>query len=687
MMLNNQLIKKVNVVCMTHFDMGFTDIAENIMHRYVHEFIPAAIELAGELNSDSEKQFVWTLGAYLITYYLREAEEEAKELLVEAIKRGDISYHGLAFTAHTELMDRDLLDFDISFAEELDRFFGHKTIAAKLSDVPGHTRAIIKSMAEHGMKYLHIGVNASSMNPEVPKTFLWRSGKHEILVQYSDDYGSTCYADGMEEVLEFVFLGDNLGIPTKEEVLNRFEALRNTYPNAAVKAASLEDYARLVCKYKKALPVITEEIGDTWIHGIASDPVRTMKLKRLLALKDQWKRDGRFETGKPEYHGFMEHLLLVCEHTWALDYKKYLFDFENWTKADFQKAREENRVNDILFTRRNTALMKAIQKEKKTDHLESSYRFYESSYKEQHEYLVKAIEALPPLQQKEALDVFVQLKEQSELIFDNGRILYPGELTEVNGWRVCFDGSGAICYLEKDKRKWIQDGCFGRFSYETYHALDCVSEYHQYNRAFKENMIWSEADFSKPGLETVEDLEHRNYPFHVRGMKLDQCAVEIELAGNQRAVEDYGCPGKAMIRYTFGEEIGCELAWKQKAANKMPEALWFDWKLDVENPYRWHMIIMDEEVSPLDVVLGGNRRQHCVEQMLYDGADGRVKIRNLDSPLISVGGRRLYGGCRELPDVRDGFSYCLFNNKWGTNFPMWCEDDCYFQYIISIENK
>lgn len=200
-------------------------------------------------------------------------------------------------------------------------------------------------------------------------------------------------------------------------------------------------------------------------------------------------------------------------------------------------------------------------------------------------------------------------------------------------------------------------------------------------------MTWSEADFSKPGMETVESLEHRNYPFSVMSILKSGNVVELEFLGNGFAASEYGCPARACVRYTFSDEIGCELIWSQKDANKMLEALWFDFNLDVENPCLWEMIIMGENISPLNVVRGGNHRQHCVEALSYDGADGTIHIKNTDSPHVSAGGRRLFGGCLELPDLSRGFSYCLFNNKWGTNFPMWCADDGYFQYHIAIDNK
>ena len=96
---------------------------------------------------------------------------------------------------------------------------------------------------------------------------------------------------------------------------------------------------------------------------------------------------------------------------------------------------------------------------------------------------------------------------------------------------------------------------------------------------------------------------------------------------------------------------------------------------------------MGTSVSPLDVVRGGNRLLHCVEALEYQGADGRIRIENLHSPLVSVGGRNLYRDYNEIPDLSLGFAFNLFNNKWGTNFSMWCEDACTFDYRITIKNS
>ena len=89
----------------------------------------------------------------------------------------------------------------------------------------------------------------------------------------------------------------------------------------------------------------------------------------------------------------------------------------------------------------------------------------------------------------------------------------------------------------------------------------------------------------------------------------------------------------------------------------------------------WKLEKMGEMIDPMKVVCGGNRRQHCVESVDYAGADGKMNVTSVHAPLVSVGGRWLYGDYRPQPDMAQGFAWCLFNNKWGTNFKMWCEDD------------
>ena len=165
-------MKKVFVVSKTHLDLGFTDYAENIRQKYINTFIPSAINLASNVNTDNKKCFVWTTGSWILKEALEHGTDEQKKSLTEAIKKGDIVPHAMPFTTHTELLDEDTLDYGLSIVDRLDKIRGKKTIAAKMTDVPGHTKALVKILANHGIKLLHIGVNGASAVPEIPECFL-----------------------------------------------------------------------------------------------------------------------------------------------------------------------------------------------------------------------------------------------------------------------------------------------------------------------------------------------------------------------------------------------------------------------------------------------------------------------------------------------------------------------------------
>ena len=214
--INNE-IKKVYVVFKTHLDIGFTDFAETVTEEYMDEYIPAAIKLGYELKDSKDLKFKWTTGSWLIYNYLKNKKGKELNSLVQAIEDGIIYWHGLPFTTHTELMDKQLFEYGLSLSKKLDKRFGRKTIAAKMTDVPGHTKAIIPLLAKSGIKFLHIGVNPASAVPKVPSIFRWIGADgSEVIVCYSYNYGQDCILPCMKEALYFAHTGDNCGPQSKE---------------------------------------------------------------------------------------------------------------------------------------------------------------------------------------------------------------------------------------------------------------------------------------------------------------------------------------------------------------------------------------------------------------------------------------------------------------------------------------
>ena len=119
---SGEKIEKVYVAFKTHLDVGFTDLSSVVTERYVHDFIPKAIEVSERLRADgSGDRYVWTTGSWLIGKYLRTASPEAVKQLEEAIGRGDIVWNSVPYTVESETMTRELFETCLLLSKRLDK--------------------------------------------------------------------------------------------------------------------------------------------------------------------------------------------------------------------------------------------------------------------------------------------------------------------------------------------------------------------------------------------------------------------------------------------------------------------------------------------------------------------------------------------------------------------------------------
>ena len=60
----------------------------------------------------------------------------------------------------------------------------------------------------------------------------------------------------------------------------------------------------------------------------------------------------------------------------------------------------------------------------------------------------------------------------------------------------------------------------------------------------------------------------------------------------------------------------------------------------------------------------------------------------MQKPLISIGRGKILEYDNKIEDLAiDGISYLLYNNVWGTNFPLWYEDNARFEFAIKCERE
>lgn len=335
--------KEVLVLFKTHLDVGFTDYSKNIINNYLNVFIPNAIRVGYELRG-SNTPFIWTVGSWMIWKALKEDKTGTVE---QAVRDGILNWHGLPFTTHTELLTPELFEFGLNISAELDKKFGRKTIGAKMTDVPGHTKGMISLMQKKGLEFLHIGVNTVTPMPPVPPLFRWKNGKDNIIVMYEHGYGFTTEFDDF--VVCFAHTNDNMGPQSKEEIISIYNDIQRKYPNHSIKAATLNDVAERI-KNIKDIPIFEGEIGDTWIHGAATDPQKLSRYRQLL----RYTKANNIHDEK-----LYENLLLIPEHTWGMDIKLYFKDSIHYTYAQMSECTKERETIEKSWEEQRDYVRKA----------------------------------------------------------------------------------------------------------------------------------------------------------------------------------------------------------------------------------------------------------------------------------------------------------------------------------------
>ncbi len=659
----------VHVVFETHLDIGFTDFAPKVIKKYFNEFIPNAVETANVLEYEGgSDKFVWTTGWWILWEYLNQATPEKKQLLEKAIRDGHIVWNAYPFTGGSELLDTSLFRFSIRQAMEIDRKYGNKTRAAKITDVAGETIGVIPILQEYGIKLLHIGVNQASPKAETPQVFLWKDRKsgNEIVVVYENCYGDATIIPGFRHILQFAFTGDNQGPQSPDKVKEIFAQLRKKYPNAVIKASTLNNYANEVWKFRSRLQVIDKEIGSTWIHSAGTDPVKYASLRALMRLRTKWLSEKKVDPNDPDFVRFSTWVLMLSEHTGGLDEKKHI-DFDHYTVGELKQ---------VINT--------------------EGYQKMVQSWQDERSYIQKAVDALgsSPLA-NEAKSVLADLvAKKPDLKGFKPFELEKGLKTE--HFSMQFNPvNGSILFLSDDDRNnvWVDGGVpFGLFWHESYNEKD-------YRLWAKEGLIittltryWVFEDFCKPNIDSHGAVSAKNLPvIQSSYIKNDSEGTTLLLRAvfKSGVAAVYGLPEENWIEIAFPKrkkEIRYTLQWFDKEASRLPDAYWFSMGFVPEISRTGIMDKLGRQVSPMLVVEKGGRYLHGINSgIIFNKGIQKIAAESLDCPIVAPGGPVLFDKTGQLPNLEKGWHFNLLNNKWGTNFRTWYDDDAKFRFVVRFE--
>jgi hypothetical protein len=622
--------KTIHLVFKTHLDIGFTNLAQRVRRQYHEHFIPQALATGehfwGE-DADNPK-FIWTTGSWLIADYLANAGDDDVARMERAIERGLIRWHALPFTTHTELMSAALFREGLSLSHELDRRFGRTTTAAKMTDVPGHTRSMVPLLAEAGVRFLHLGVNEASPVPDVPEVFRWRAdGGEEVVVMYQNSYGGTHFPEGQSEGLSFAHTNDNAGPQSVSQTIDAYRNLQHKQPGATIKASTLDAYGDLLWARREQLPVVDYEIGDSWIYGAGSDPTKVSRFLALQRLYDEFAAEGL----TAQRRAFGRGIAMVPEHTWGVDIKTFLRDGEAFDRADFEAARITN----------------------------PRFVFTESSWTEQREYLDSAIAELEPADRARAEAAWTP-------------VVPDAAPTDLGGWQVSTDpATGDIAEIVSPAGRHLtgRERSLIGFRYESYDATDLTTHLDSYLTTRPE---WAILDHDKPGLDKARTARSAKWQPRLGRMP-------------EEAVRDLGAPERIELRAQplDDKRLQLTLVLRNKAANRMPEASFLTFTPSDASDWRYRK--MGTWQDPARTAPRGGGQLQAVEAVSAKLADGALIVTPLDSPLVAPADWPFMTFNHALPNFNAGIRFNLHNNKWGTNFMMWWGGDFAARFVIALD--
>jgi hypothetical protein len=671
-------IKIVHLAFSNHLDVGFTDYSRAVVNTYFTKFYPKAIETS-KLMRMRGGRFIYTTKSWLVTLYLNcptslfvcPTAQQVDDFKA-AIRLGDISWHAFPFNAQPEFMDTSLFEFGIHMSHRLDDQFNQtRKIVMGQRDVPGLTRSVIPLLVKNGVQAMSFGVNGASAPAVVPKVFKWQdthSGKEVVVLYNPGGYGGVefdnlPFVNGFDQTIAFSYRGDNDGPHSEKEVLRDIESLQKLFPNAEVRVSPFDDYFKALLRFNPVLPVVTSEIGDTWLYGVPSDPLKVSIWREFLRQRRSCIRQGECSNNDPRFFNFNVFLIKVAEHTWGSDTKMNL-DFKNWSKKDLNDARENN----------------------------PAYQKMEGSWVDQRSYLEIAHRSLGnhplALRIRNAIQKYFGVTKPSL----NGYTRVSPQRFRFGSVEVEFSNSGAISFLKFGERT-ISDSkhLLGEFLFQTFDQKDYDAFFNDYS--YCPSCPWAPPDFLKPNMTLGKPYRSSVHAtlreINIMSNSSGEYFIVISTM-DARSTDLYGAPKEIWSTFHFprgSTVLNQKLTWLGKSASRLPESLWISFNPIVDSK-KWVMDKMEIEVSPFDIVRNGSRHQHGVWDYIRN-TDG-VTIHTIDAPVVSPMSPIPFPSPLNSLNVEGGMHFNLYNNIWGTNYIMWypySEDDVNTNFEFVFEMK
>ena len=662
------MVQKIILVFKTHFDIGFTDLAERVVEQYAGSILRDVIGTCRATEGLGRLRYVWTMPAWPLWYISEHCAPELRPELERFIEKGQIVWHGLPFTSHTDFCAPEEYVQGMQYARRLSERYGKRCpITGKMTDVPGHGLMLPDLLDQAGIRFLHLGCNEFATPPRVPPLFFWRGpGGGRVLTMYSKGG----YGTGLLPPKDWPFpvwmalmhTHDNCGPQSAEIILQMAEKAKAACPGAEIVCGSMDDFYREMEKCDlSGLPVVDSDLADTWIHGVGSYPAEVSQMRenreqaRRLhrAYFTRWRRgDAGLPDLAPLWERYDEAVSLFAEHTWGADVKTWLGPDRVYEKPDFLAARDTEK-----------------------------YRFVERSWQEQRRRAADSTRLLEQIEKQLPTHPPKALNQGTLAVRRNGNKI----LVENHRYQMEFDSMSGQIDLIYDKRLTAlllqsQEGR-GIFSYQyDRYGLEDINEFlRSYGYHFT---TWGIQDY---GRENYSDCEHETFLPVFTGYEINGSRVIFHYQTTD-SPNLYGDCLRLSLTVTLppeGDTFDVELVLHDKQATPFVESGSLIFPLAGQRTY-WlgkPGAVVDPERQ---IISCANHALLNIEHEITAlGDDVCLTVCAKDTPLLAIGAPGIYDYQKEFPRGRSNqLWFNLFNNMWGTNFPQWIEGDLRFRYTL-----
>lgn len=688
---------KIFLVFKTHFDIGFTKLAREVIDQYAGPMLDEVVRTCDGTADMGALRYVWTMPSWPLTVMQQGCAD--RTALDRLIRSGQIAYHALPFTSHFDFSGlEDAID-GLKYAVRLSGEYGLPLpVSAKMTDVPGHGRALPTVLAGAGIRFLHLGSNEFPYTPDVPPLFFWEGpdGSRVLTMYSSGGYGSDLLPgqDWPYPVwMALMHTHDNCGPQSAEMIRTLVAQAREVMPDAEFVCGTMDDFYHALCACDLSqLPVVKGDLADTWIHGVGSYPeevrlVRRAREQLACAGAALYASNG----DRKEYLYNRERagnaLALFDEHTWGLDVKTWLPVPRPYDKQAFEAARHTAAYARMEESWREQAARAELAAESAEQALDSArtgdgvvfnsngtaFTGWADGCGYEHSVMLCG---QPRLFVRDVPALGTARPEPMPVCTGNG--------LENHRYRLTVDREKGMITELYDKKLGrallrARDGV-GVFAYryDVYGADDLNDYLRTYGKRFSD---WGVRD---NGKDNYPECPHRTFAPVCTGIEQD--GYTLILHYRSQAYETYGDGREIRVMVALppaGDELFVRVELDGKARTPYTESGTLALPLAADAP-RYRLNKNGDLIDPAcDIVPDANHALYCLEHFACAEQDGAgVCVITHDAPLCAIGETGIYKFRREYEAHLPILNFNLYNNMWGTNFPQWIGGDLSWDFTL-----